>query len=281
VVSVALQGTIKVPVVGQVKKTWAAAGLGILGIILSVAYIRHAKAKTAAAAPAGTGIQGGLNYAANDPYPPDGTTGDPTDPNSIDPASGITYGDEQAGYGATAYGLGGLGGGTPGGGYVPPGGSAGGPPFSTNAAWMQAAESWLVDNLGSSPSVVAAALGKYLAGAQVTAAQETIINEANGAMGMPPVAGKDGHPPGIRVVADRDHGGPGGGGGGGGKVKVPNVIGKPHEQAEDIIRQAGLVPHAPAGNRVSWNVGSEHPRAGTQVSKGSTVVLAPPAARKV
>lgn len=278
----ALTGTVKIPGVGPVKKTWAVAGLGILGIILGVAYYRHAKAKPAAgtAAPAGTGIQAGLNYAANDPYPPDGTIGDPTNPYSTDPATGITYGDEQAGYGTTAFGGGYAGGGGGGVGYIPPGGSGGGPPFSTNAAWFQAAESWLVDNLGSSPPVVAAALGKYLAGAPVTTAQQTIINEATGAMGLPPVAGKNGYPPSIRLVATHP-GGRGGGGGGGGtvKVKVPNVVGMSARQAITVITRAGLKASAPAGTQVAWNVGSQNPKAGTLVAKGSTVVLTPPRAR--
>lgn len=46
----ALEGTIKVPAVGPVKKTWALAGLGILGVILGVAYWRHLKAGQAPAA---------------------------------------------------------------------------------------------------------------------------------------------------------------------------------------------------------------------------------------
>lgn len=88
-------------------------------------------------------------------------------------------------------------------------GSGGAGNFTTNAQWTQAAEQLMGSN---GADAIAAALGKYVNGAPVTATQTTTIQEAIAAENYPPVPGTDGYPPHIRTT-----GGGGGGGGSGGK----------------------------------------------------------------
>src|SRR6266700_4026600 len=65
--------TVNRPGAGPVKKSWVLAGVAVLAGILGVAYYRHSKNAPAAAA------------------------GTSQDPNAIDPATGLTYGEEAAG----------------------------------------------------------------------------------------------------------------------------------------------------------------------------------------
>jgi len=58
---------------------------------------------------------------------------------------------------------------------------------TTNAAWFQAAEAYLTTTLGYDQATTAAALGKYLAGAQLTNAQLGIVQTALASQGYPPV----------------------------------------------------------------------------------------------
>jgi PASTA domain len=264
-----MAGEVKVPGVGPVPKKYIGIGAVILAAILAVAYYRHSKAQavpattpSAGSAAFDAGFTGGVpDLAENDPYPPDGTVGDPTDPNSTDPATGATYGDEQSGYGTTAGG-GSYQGPFPGGGS---GNQGGGPPFASNAAWAQAAEAELTAN-GSSATVVQVALGRYLNGQAVSKAQQNVIDAATGLEGEPPVAGKDGFPPAIRLVAGHP-----GSGGGGGKVKVPDVQGELYDAAATRLHAAGLV--AKRGVKDVGHVTRQSPAAGTSVKKGSAVTL--------
>jgi len=112
------------------------------------------------------------------------------------------------GYGASAYGytsaLGygymppGFGGGSyfPPYGYGPqPGPGYGGPP-TTNGQWGQQAEA----DLGSSGTdSIAAAIGKYLAGAEITQDQALIVQEAEALLGPPPQQAASGFPPKMHV----------------------------------------------------------------------------------
>jgi hypothetical protein len=128
---------------------------------------------------------------------------------------GYGYGSQSFGYGygaSSPYGEYGFGGG----GYPNPygygygGGGGQPPPITTNAQWGQAAES----AMGSSGNDnIAAAIGKYLAGQQVTQDQELIIQEAEAVVGPPPQAAASGYPPKIHVSK--------GGGGGGGNAQNP------------------------------------------------------------
>jgi len=201
-----------------VKKNTAMAGAAVGAVVIAVAVYRSRKAKTAAG-----GTPAAATTTAGDLYPPDGTTGNPGDPNSTDPATGITYGDEQAqgGYGAS-YGTGGYDAagypiGSPqdiayeqsqGSGGVPIAypvtptgtGSGGVPTFSDNASWAQYAEAYMVNQLGGDPNTIGNALGKYITGGKVTQAQADVINQAIAFAGNPPVNGANGMPPSINLV---------------------------------------------------------------------------------
>jgi hypothetical protein len=143
-------------------------------------------------------------------------------PTTVPAASGAAYG-YASGYGyGGGYGYGvspiyGYGqGGFPfmgGGGYGAPGGygyQSQFPTPTTNAQWFQEAISWLSQG-GTSATTAEAALGKYLAGAAVTSQQALIVQEAEGALGPPPVSGPNGYPPNIHTS----------GSGGGGNAQNP------------------------------------------------------------
>lgn len=181
-----------------VKKTTLYAG-GALGVLV-IGYAIYQRRKTAAPAGAATGMvtdPAGNTCSALDPgsgYCP-GTAGDQA------------YYQQQAGGGLSALGYGGGGasvGGyaypvTPGSGIPTPGSVV--PTFTDNASWMQYAEAYLVQNEGDDAATLGNALGKYLAGAQVTAAQQQLIEQAIAAANKPPVSGPDGFPPSIRLAA--------------------------------------------------------------------------------
>ena len=188
---------VHLPGVGGVSKKalmiGGAAAAAIVGLILL-------RKKSAAQAPAAATSSGGG----------DGTTGNPSDPNSIDPNTGMTYGAEASAgdyidpglqdttsgptYGATGY-------------YDPNTGQwvygnsgTGQAAATTNAAWVQDAIAYLGQN-GTDTTALATALGAYIAGQPVTSDQEALIDQAIAAEGYPPTAGSTGYPPGINVSA--------------------------------------------------------------------------------
>ena len=85
-------------------------------------------------------------------------------------------------------------------GTTPPVAGTGG--FTTNGQWSQQA---IVDMqaLGTSVDVgtLSAALGAYITGRVVTAAQQSLIDQAIAIEGYPPVAGPNGYPPAMNVQA--------------------------------------------------------------------------------
>lgn len=203
--------TVSVPGVKKPLPKWAVfGGVGIVGLLV-FQYYRSKSSGSAAQ-------QASQAASTTDQYPPDGTTGDPTDPYSTDPATGQTYGNEAAGSGGTYGAFGGGGGtGSGGGGSGTPGPYTvpGGPPFASNSAWAD----WAIQELTATNPMVDVgaltdALGAYLAGAPVDAAQKTLIFDALAIAGDPPVAGPGGYPP--KVLANGGKGGGGGGGSGGG-----------------------------------------------------------------
>lgn len=120
------------------------------------------------------------------------------DPNAIDPATGLTYGDEASGAyqdysGAYNTATGAVSGSS--GYYDPSTGQyipyTGGTPTATstsptnNQQWTQAAEAYLSAE-GYDPATVLAALGAYLASVKLTAQQQTIVQSAIAAVGPPP-----------------------------------------------------------------------------------------------
>lgn len=142
--------------------------------------------------------------AATDPNAIDPVTGLPySQDNVTDPATGQTYLQEAQAYGSVAAaeqalgasGAGGIGAGIgyTGGGSYSPGGTTGGgvstdvtsTGYSSNAQWAAAVQAGLT-SIGYSATDVAAALGLYLAGLPLTAAQAGIIQTALAEYGPPP-----------------------------------------------------------------------------------------------
>jgi Fibronectin type III domain len=165
--------------------TWGkgAAVIGGLGVAY-VVYKNHAAnaAASSSSAPATTAATTGT-----DPYPPDGTSGNPNDPYSTDPSSGMTYGDEQAGYsgygfGSTAYNSGLA---SPEYGSNPYSGAVTTAGYSSNSAWAQAVETGLTD-IGYTSTDVSDALGAWMAGQNLTADQASIVQAAIAEFGDPP-----------------------------------------------------------------------------------------------
>lgn len=247
------------PVVGKVPKGWVVVVVaGSVGAIGYVLWRRHQAGTTAAATTTTAGTAG-------DPYPPDGSTGNPSDPNSTDPETGMTYGDEQlygGGYGGTGLGAFGFPGSTAGGGVTGGPVPGGGPPFSNNTAWFAYVQQQL--NGIVDPGALTAALGEYLTGSAASPDQVSLIDQAIAAAGYPPVAGANGYPPNIKQ----------GPGGGGGKTPVPNVVGQNWMGAIHQLQAAGFKPSPsakPSGAKDP--ITSQSPAAGTPADKGSTVKI--------
>lgn len=253
----------------KVSRPVAFAGLAGVGVLIIIYYRK--KSATAAAAPATTTSQ----------YPPDGTSGNPSDPYSTDPATGQTYGNEAAGSGGT-YGA--YGSGAASGQYYDPATGAydltspygtatgttpyqtqGGPPFANNSAWSD----WVIQELQAQNSAVNTgaltdALGLYLAGQPLNATERQLVFDATGVAGDPPVAGPNGYPP--KLQGDGSTGGhphPST------TVAVPNVVGQKVGPAHNALVRAGLT----VGNRPNsnWIVTATAPKAGTKVARGHSV----------
>jgi hypothetical protein len=289
-----LAGNVKVPVVGSVPKKAAAGGVAVVGVLIVVYYVRkkNAAAATTAAASAAT---------ATDQYPPDGTTGNPQDPYSTDPATGQTYGDESTGSGGT-YGAYGAGSGAVDTGTYPWDGTTGneadpysldpatgvtfgdeglatggtnsnptgGPPFANNSDW----ENWTVQQLqnndpGINTGDLTDALGLYLNGQPVSPAQKTLIFDATGVGGDPPVAGPNGYPPNVRTNGST--------GGAEPTVTVPNVVDEDLVTAQRNLGYAGLKSTASGPKTTKAGqvrtVTKQSVAAGKKVAKGTNVAL--------
>lgn len=234
----AMEGTVKLPGIGPVKKKTAAYGsLSAVVLVLAIYWYRARKASSSKAATGATGTAG----TSTDPAGNVGT---------IDPATGYVYGSAEdtaalasAGTG-TAYNTSGLGSGGLSGYYYPPGGStqatAPGPGnFADNAEWAQYVESYMISNLNADAATVGNAIGKYLTGQPVDPTQQNIIQEAIAVGDKPPQAGTGGYPPSIKTI-------PSGGGGGGtgpatGAVPGLHVL---STSREDISFQWNPVPGA-------------------------------------
>jgi hypothetical protein len=269
-----LEGTVNVPLAGKQPKKLVVGGVLVVGTATVIYYYR--KRKTAAAPAASAATPAGQ-------YPPDGTTGNPQDLYSTDPATGQTYGNEMAGAGAGGSAGGALGSGAASGMFYDPatgaydltspygtGGTGvssgnpatpGGPPFANNAAWSN----WVIQEIQALNSSVDAgaltdALGVYLEGGQVTQAQKTLVFDALAIAGDPPVAGALGYPPKVRTAPVNNHT----------TVTVPQLVGDPVAAAESALSALGLKAKA---NARSGTVTAQSPAAGRRVSDGSTVTL--------
>jgi hypothetical protein len=189
--------TIKLPIFGNVKKgTAAAVGLGSVGLVLAVWWWRQRQAAQSAASnqsnQASTSAATTTGQMATDP------AGNVCLQSQIDPSTGYCsgsaqdmeaqqsllgedYGDESALSGTTL-------------GTSPVATTT---TFSNNAAWAQAAETYMGSD---GADAIAAAISKYIAGQQMSTAQQQIVQEAIAAEGYPPVAGANGYPPAMNVV---------------------------------------------------------------------------------
>jgi hypothetical protein len=232
------------PVVGNVPKGWVwAVGLGSVAVGGYV-YLRRRNAAAATAGP-GTTDTSGDTADAGAGYP---------DPNAIDPATGMTYAEEQALSGGGYYGTGGAGGVTDGSGLPGPGA------FSTNAEWAQYAEQQLSGTVAATS--LSAALGKYLTGGAVTGDQASLIDQAIAVAGYPPVGGPGGYPPAIKDQPD-------GGGGTGGGARYITATG-----TQDLNRTAAA-NHISENKLISLNPGLKHLEGtGRPIPKGTRVRVA-------
>jgi hypothetical protein len=193
-----LSGDVKIPgTKAKVPKVAAAGGIALVGVF-AIMYYRKKKAGTAAA---GTGA------TVTDP---DGNVCAALAPSGYCPGSPGDLNAQGQGYAGGLQGGGGIIGydsngnpvyGTPTGTQV-----TNGPPFTSDAAWSQ----YVITQLGGTVDALSLtnALGAYIDGAQDTAAQEQLIQDAIAIAGTPPVAGPNGFPPSINVGGTKDHHGP-------------------------------------------------------------------------
>jgi hypothetical protein len=148
---------------------------------------------------------------------------------------------------------------------------------TTNQAWAQAAENYLVENGGYDQNTVAAALGMYITGSTVTADQQAVIEAAIAFEGYPPQPGANNYPPNIHTSAST---GQSGGGGGTGtssaqQVTVPVTFGMSASAALAAVRKAGFTATtSPLRNPKNTYISTgSKPEGGTKASKGSKVVI--------
>lgn len=269
--------TVTVPGIKKPLPKWAVyAGVGGAAVAVIYYYRRKSSAPAAAAAAA----------TSTDQYPPDGTTGNPQDLYSTDPATGQTYGNEAAGSGGSYGAFSGSGvsdqgvigydaNGNPvyAPGYGPgaAGSTTGGPPFSNNSAWAD----WVIPQLeANDPNLnttdVQNAIGQYLDGQPLTPAYKIIALDAEAVGGPPPVAGANGYPPKVQVT------GSSGGNPPPKQVKVPKVTGDDLNKAHRTLQAAGLsynTDTAKDKKGYARRVTAQDPKAGTTVARGTHVGL--------
>jgi beta-lactam-binding protein with PASTA domain len=103
-------------------------------------------------------------------------------------------------------------------------------------------------------------LGAYLTGTPLTPAQVTIVNTAIAEYGPAPVGN-------IQVIQQpvAKPAAPA-------QVKVPNTVGMTLAHAQSVVTAAGLKFSGPRGEPGTTKVNGQNPRAGTVVTKGTTVV---------
>jgi len=172
----------------KVPKWGVYAGIGVV-VVGGVLYLRKKNSGSSASSASGSSASG-TDPVTGLPYSED---------NQVDPATGLTYLSEAeqygsvaaaeaavgAGYGgvsASGEGYSGLGYGYPT--YSPTETTNGA--YATNAAWAQAVQAGLPGITGDSANNVATAIGNYLGGLALTAAQANDIQVAIAEYGPPP-----------------------------------------------------------------------------------------------
>jgi hypothetical protein len=259
----AMDGEIKLPGVGPVKKKTALFVSAAFTAVIAGIFIvrkRGATANSAAAAAVGDTADSGDSGDSSAAYPGEASGDDSDGYGDQGEAAYGGYGDQ----GEDAYGGYGDQGedGYDAAGY--PIGSAadlawqaqqdGTTTISTNAEWLTEAEQYL----GNTTSVQAA-LTKVLGGIAVTDAQKTIFDEAIGIAGNPP----QGYPP-ISITTTSPAPAAA-------KITVPSVTGESYTAGALKLKTAGLT--AKRGAADVGTITYQSPTAGTKVAKGSVVVL--------
>lgn len=168
----ALDGTLQTPFGAVSKKTALIVGGGAV-LIIGVGYYRSKQAqKTAATASAGASV-------------------------GTDPATGFLYGSPEDAAALANQAT-----------YVTPTGAGGGnggaatttTGYVSNGQWAQAAVQYMTaQGLVTDPSQLSSALGKYITGSPVNAAEQSLIQQAIAFQGLPPVAGPAGYPPSLNT----------------------------------------------------------------------------------
>jgi hypothetical protein len=265
----AMEGTVKVPGLGPVRKKTAAFGaVGAVVLVIAIYWYRARKASTAAAAStaATSGAAGMVTDPAGNTCPAlSPTTG--FCPGSAEDQAALAGADAtDSGYDTSALGDSGLSGYYYGSGTSAAPAAPGPGNFADNAEWAQYVEAYMTSTLDADPATVGNAIGKYLTGQAVTPAQATIIDQAIAYGNPPPVSGANGMPPGINTQAAAT-------GTAAGADTVPDVIGQAAGAAHNAIAAAGLKPTAPKGQTANMKVSSTNPKAGTQVAAGSSVTI--------
>lgn len=153
-----MAGTVKLPAIGEVPTKYAYAGVAIVVGIVGYAYFKRRQSGSAAATAA-------------------------PDPNSIDPATGLTYAQEQAAGSVGTLGSTGYSNPNPNAsGYSTVSGTS---TITTNMDWS-AAVSNALGNLGYDPTFIASTIGKYLSSQPLTADEAALIRVAWAYEGKPP-----------------------------------------------------------------------------------------------
>jgi hypothetical protein len=289
-----LDGDIKLPGVGPVKKKTALIGGGVVGAILLIAYIRRARnASSTNASPAG----GTAAAQAGD-------TGLVTDPAgnqcaAVNPDSGYCPGTEQdlaysqqaGGYSsldggydpgalASDYGIGGSTGYNPDTGlYTDPNGVTCETPLpsgycptgisgtGTNTTPVTTADEWIVQTAAMLPGSAATfttAAAMVFAGLTVSTAQKDLFLEG---VGINPLPNGVSYPQPIKTTDTSAHPGTT-------KVTVPNLKNKSGEEAKAIGEGLGFkVTQSPTTTPKgkSTTVTSQNPASGTKATHGSTI----------
>lgn len=162
-----MAATMNVPGIGSVNKTYVYAGGALVVGVVGYAYYKRRQqdaqaAQDATATDAGTSTDMTGQSDTGALYEP---------PVNYDPGSyDYSMGGSVGGYSPPYY-------------YSP--GSPSAPTIATDAAWFQAAVSWLEQN-GADSQAASAALGNYMHDICVSSAQADLVRQAEGALGRPP-----------------------------------------------------------------------------------------------
>lgn len=179
----------------KVNKKAAIAVGGISFVVAGVVYYRQkrqaaasASASTDTAAATGSDIDPVTGYAYGSPE-------DQAALDAMQSGTGLPSYDSSSSVGGQIIGYDGSGAPVYGNGVVSTAPNAGPGAFTSNAAWAQYAEDYLINTTGADASAVGNALGKYISGQPLTADMISVVQQAIAFAGPVPVAGSSGNPP--------------------------------------------------------------------------------------